>query len=576
MVTYNRALSFEELSNVERYLIKKWGVSNSMNYPTPRLSRPFAQTPAFTRRIEFPNDIAPCMLWLDAADSNTLVLDANNNVIRWLDKSGLQNDVCASLPAVSPAVPGPVYSNQTVTFSNNRMTVRNPQMTTENFRMNPGLTVSNHTFVAVHKPLIVDGNSIGNTGLFDFSLQSAATSNVSFPTMVGTTPRGWTWSAVPAISRTASPLVENSTTSNYNIITASIAFNRQTIYNNGVVQSDLFGNGIQAVVFNQSNAIMSIGRWGSNASNFYQGDVKEMFVFDRALGEYEIAYMESYLAKKWNLTHLLPSNHYAFRSTAIPPLVTTRFTPNTQAVMPIWLDAYSFASEYSNGQTITTNWSNQGVSNMTFVPSGTPTYLSNAYNGRPGIRMTGGTFAAASGLALDFNNHRTFIVASYDSDSSGNRHAVTLRTTTTTSPSQRMLVVGADGSLNSEMLNSGNGRAAIIYPPTRPPAGVPFMFESVTTDLNLGVAVNGITALTVVGAFAGFAGSTWQTVYLGRDYANAAATWRGNIHEIIMYAPRGNPVTEHVRLMTRAYLANKWGISNASWTPYSPYRGIGP
>ncbi len=575
MITYNRTLSFEELSNVERYLIKKWGVSNAMDYPVPSLNRPFAQTPAFARRSEFPNDIAPCMLWLDAADSNTLVLDSNNNVLRWLDKSGLQNDVCASVPAASPAVAGPVYSDQTVTFSNNRMTVRNPEVTMSNFRMLPGLTVANHTLMAVHKPLVTNASDTGNTGLFDFSIQSTSTSNVSFPTMVGTTPRGWTWSGNSLTSRTGSTLVENSTTSNYNIITASIGYLRQTVYNNGVIQSDFSGATINAFVFNASNSIMSIGRWGSNTSNFYQGDVKEMFVFDRALGEYEIAYIESYLAKKWNLTSLLPSNHFAFSSN-IPPIIATKFLPTTHGAVAVWLDAYSFSSNYSDGQTITTNWSNQGVSNMTFVPSGTPAYLSNAYNGRPGVRMTGGTFAADSGLALDFNNHRTFIVASYDSDSSGNRHAVSIRTTTTTSPSQRVLVVGTDGSLNSEMLNSTNGRAAITYGSVRPAAGVPFMFESITSDVNFAIAVNGALASNVVGSYVSFTGTTWQTVYLGRDYSNSTATWRGNIHEIIVYAPRLNPITEQLRHLTRSYLASKWGISNAAWTTYAPYKGIGP
>lgn len=576
MVTYNRALSPSELSNVERYLIKKWGVSNAMDYPIPTINRPFSQTPAFSRRVEFPNDIAPCMLWLDAADSNTLILDSNNNVLRWLDKSGLQNDVCASVPAVSPAVTGPVYSNQTVTFSNNRMTVRNTLTSSSNFRMFPGLTVANHTLMAVHKPLVVDASSTGNTGLFDFSIQSTSTSNVSFPTMVGTTPRGWTWSGGASVTRTTSPMVENSTTSNYNIITASIAYLRQTVYNNGVVQSDLSGQTITGFVFNASNSIMSIGRWGSNTSNFYQGDVKEMFVFDRALGEYEIAYMESYLAKKWNLTSLLPSNHFAFSSTAIPPLVTTKFSPNAYVDTPIWLDAYSFSSNHSNEQTITTNWPNLGIRDISISPTGTPTYLSNAYNGRPGVRMTGGTFVCASGISITSNAHQTFIVASYDSDSSGNRYALSYRTSSTTSPSHRALVVGTDGSLNSDVLGSTNARVGIAYGYTRPTPGVPFIVEVSGNENNVGISVNGSILSNAIGGFA-TGNTTYNTLYIGRDVStNAQASWRGNIHEIIVFPRPTVPVNEQLRQMTRSYLANKWGVSNASWTTYAPYKGIGP
>jgi len=575
IVTYNRALSPSELSNVERYLINKWGVSNAMNYPAPTLNRPFAQTPAFTRRIEFPHDIAPCMLWLDAADSNTLVLDASNNVLRWLDKSGLQNDVCASVPVVSPAVAGPVYSNQTVTFSNNRMTVRNPLMTTSNFRMFPGLTLANHTLMAVHKPLVTDVSNTGNTGLFDFSIQSTSTSNVSFPTMGGTTPRGWVWSGGANVNRTTSRMVENSVTSNYNIITASIAYVRQAVYNNGVIQSDLCGQTLIGFVFNASNSIMSIGRWGSNTSNFYQGDVKEMFVFDRALGEYEIAYMEAYLAKKWNLTSLLPSNHYAFNSAAVPPLVTTKFSPNAYVDTPIWLDAYSFSSNHSNEQTITTNWPNLGIRDISISPTGTPTYLSNAYNGRPGVRMTGGTFQCVTGINLISNAHQTFIVASYDSDSSGNRYALSYRTTSTTSPSHRVLVVGTDGSLNSEVVNSANAGIGTTRGYTRPTPGVPFMVEVSGNENNVGISVNGSILSNALTGFA-TGNTTYNALYIGRDYSNTAATWRGNIHEIIVFPRPTAPVNEQLRQMTRAYLANKWGVSNASWTTYAPYKGIGP
>lgn len=573
IATFNRALSFSEISNLEVYFFNKWGLSNIKTITTLNSNRPFSVYPAFSRSFQVPHDIKGCMLWLDAKDSNTIVLGLSNNVLRWLDKSGFQNDLSASFPPVSPAVGGPFYSNETVTFSNNRMTVRNPNMSTSNFRMYPGVVGFDHTLIALHKPLVTDASSTGNTGLFDFS-QGA--SNISFPTMTGTNPRGWTWSGNAAISRTASPLLENSVTTEYNIISASINTLRQTVYRNGVIQKDLCGASIANYTFNTTAAISSIGRFGSNNSNFYQGDVKELFVFDRALAQYEINQIEGYLALKWNLTNILPADHLVFGKM---PQVTTSFSPAASVLANVWLDATTFGSNYSDGETITTNWTNLGSNaSIAIVPSGTPTYRSNAYAGRPGIDMTGGTFAATTGLNTGTYTHQTFIVASYDVGSSGNRYAVTYRATVPSPPAHRVLAIGSDGSLNTEVLTSGGSRAGIvsIIPPS---AGTPFLVEVGTTNSNMGVSLNG-NVISNTTTFASIGTASYNLLFIGRDHSNTTPAWPGKIHEVIVFESSptsANPtipgvVNEYLRFKVRAYLANKWGIPNVLPT-YSPLKG---
>jgi hypothetical protein len=572
LVTYNRALSVPEVSNLEGYFFNKWGLSNVKTFTNLNSNRPFSAYPAFSRSFQVPHDIKGCMLWLDAKDSNTIELGLSNNVLRWYDKSGFQNDMSASFPAVSPAAAGPFYSNETVTFSNNRMTVRNPTMSASNFRMNPGVIAFDHTLIALHKPLTVTGNNEGNTGLFDFTL---GTSNISFPTVTGTTPRGWTWSTT-GVDRNTSPMLDNSVTTDYNIISASVSSLRQTVYRNGFVQKDLCGVSIGNFTFNTNATVSSIGRWGSNNSNFYQGDVKELFVFDRALGRYEINQIEGYLALKWNLTNLLPSDHIVFGKM---PAVTTSFSPTASVEASVWLDATTFGSNYSDGEIITTNWTNLGSNaSIAIVPSGTPTYRSNAYAGRPGIDMTGGTFAATTGLNLSLYYHQTFIVASYDVGSSGNRYAVTYRATIPSAPAHRVLAIGTDGSLNSEVLSSGGGRVGIvnIAPPS---AGAPFLIEIGGRDTDIGISLNGNTISNTT-AFTSIGSAAYNLLFIGRDHSNTTAAWPGKIHEIIAFDV--NPrfvnstipgyVSEYVRFKTRAYLANKWGIANLLPT-YSPHKG---
>lgn len=560
VVTYNRALSVPEISNLEAYFFNKWGLSNTKTFTRLNPNRPFSTYPAFSRSFQIPYDIPGCIFWLDAKDSNTIELGANNNVLRWLDKSGFQNDVSASIPAVSPAVDGPFYANETVTFSNNRMTVRNPTRGASNFIMNPPLVASNHTLIALHKPLTVTGNNQGNTGLFDFSvIGGPSNSNISFPTVTGTTPRGYTWGGNSNINRAGSTLLDNSVTTEYNMISASIQDGRQAVYRNGVVQRDLFGVPFTSYTFSATGAITSIGRWGFSNSNFYQGDVKELFIFSRALAQYEINQIEGYLAQKWNLRNLLPSNHMVFGRM---PSITTSFAAGVSTFVNVWLDATTFGSNYSDGETITTNWTNLGCNTtIAIVPRDSPVYRSNAYAGRPGVDTTLGTFSVASGLNVSSN--QTFIVASYDVGSSGNRYALTYRGSIASTTRHRVLAIASDNNLFSEVEGSNSARIGIvsISPPS---AGRPFLLETGITTTTLGISLNGNTVSNTITIPS--TGISFATMFIGRDHSTTTPAWPGRIHEIISYEFNLGGVTsglsEDLRLKTRAYLANKWGIAD--------------
>jgi hypothetical protein len=572
IILYDRALSFDEISNVSAYLTKKWGLSNAktIEYP-PSSNRSFVSSAAFTRPFQVPYDIGNCVLWLDAKDRSTLVLDANSNVLTWYDKSGWQNDISAGSSR-------PVYSNETLVFSNNFMTVRNPVVgATERWRFNPTFLARYHTIIALHKPLTTTGNNEGNTGLVDFSFGygSTNTRNISFPTMDGTTPRGYVNSMTASATRTVSTYLENSVTTEYNIITASIQSNRYTIYRNGVVQKDVSSVAAAADSFTGSTSLTSIGRWGFSNNTFYQGDVKEIMIFDRAISPFAVAQVEYYLAKKWGLTDLLPSNHLGF-SNAFP--MTTTISPPAMEEVALWVDAMSYTNEYSNNATITTNWSNWATVPSDVVPNGSPKFLSNAWQGRPGIDMTSGAFTTTFRADASLTNmyHQTFMVLSYNTGApASNRSAMFFRNTATTNPKHTVLQIRSlDASMISVVTNASaatSGTASVGPPPVA--AGSPFIYEiGQNTTFNMGWSTNGGTISNTT-SFTSLLGASYGWAGIGCDSGtDTTPTWNGNIHEIITFAVPPFDFNNQSRFQIRSYLARKWGLLGS--IPTYPDKGL--
>jgi hypothetical protein len=579
VITYNRALTWDEMSNVEAYIFRKWGISNTKTFTSEVLNTTF-NLGTFARTPQLPYDVTGCMLWLDAKDSTSIVLDSSGGVIRWRDKSGFQNDLSS---IVVTGISRPTYSNETVTFNSNRMDIRNPLQTSNNFTMYPGLTTTSHSFVALHKPLTITGSNTGNTSLFDFSVIGSATCNVSFPVMTGTTPRGWIWSGNTALNRSGSTLLENSVSTDYNIITASISSLRQRIFNNGVLQRDLSGQSIASYTFNTTAAVSAIGRFGKGNSLYYQGDVKELFVFDRALSLYEVQQMESYIATKWNLRQLLPPNHMVFSNVPVAIANTTPFafeSPN------IWLDALYFSSNHSNGQLITSDWKNWGNnSNIRFQAAGAR-YRSNLYRGRPGIDISTGGFWTPNGdMGLPDFNTLTFAVLSRSKDfGASGQWAITYCVSagfTRLDVSGPTFNIGgvydsgyaAMSNVTDVLLASGSDYTNMIGSRSSN-WNVPFLVEAYSSPSNLGIAVNG-NCIYDVSSWTSFGGGpnlNYMLIGRTRQTTNPPGPWPGNVHEIIMYENRTSP-SEDDKLKIRAYLINKWGLRDDIIPTYYPYKG---
>jgi hypothetical protein len=92
VILYRNALTTTQRQSIEGYLARKWGLT-SMYSALPSI-HPFSSIRPHLRTFQ-PSDIPGCQLWLDAADSSTLVL-SGSNVTQWNDKSGNGRNVSAS------------------------------------------------------------------------------------------------------------------------------------------------------------------------------------------------------------------------------------------------------------------------------------------------------------------------------------------------------------------------------------------------------------------------------------------------------------------------------------------------
>ena len=232
-----------------------------------------------TNAVLSPTNIATCQLWLDASDTSTLVLNANNQVQTWLDKSGIFNNatnvstnVFANTPYTNsnPNFSATAYGAQrTVSFyGTNRLNIDLTKITNSTFSimsvtmLNPTVTPNNDYWIGT--PFNNTDNTLHvgyrNTTQYTFAFY-ADDLNITTP------------GAIPLVA---------------SHIHAS---GSKAIYLNGV----LAGTGGSA---NLSGGVLqgTIGR--GNGQN-YHGDISEVLIYKTNLTEVQRIGVENYLANKW-------------------------------------------------------------------------------------------------------------------------------------------------------------------------------------------------------------------------------------------------------------------------------------
>jgi len=285
VMVFNSPLSTGQRQYLEGYLAWKWGITLAATHPY------FRSSPNINTLFFQPNQIVGLNLWLDGADPlNTGAAPANATAITtWFDKSPFM------LNAVGTASPTYVSSSSSITFNG----------TTQYYTIQYTGSPSTETAFMVVKfnnvntsQTIIGGTSnIANTRTFYLSggvlfLYKDNNAAIMSPTTVLTT---------------------NTFMYDYTYSTSAIAG-----YNNGIQDGSAGATAAFA-----TGASTRIGVNGTT-TQFLNGTVSEIVIFNRVLSQFERQTMEGYLSWKWGLQTNLPVSHPYF---SVQPTLLT-FSPS--------------------------------------------------------------------------------------------------------------------------------------------------------------------------------------------------------------------------------------------------------
>ena len=527
-----------------------------------------------------PDQISGLALWLDAADSST-VITSGNNVTAWNDKSGNGKNMIANA-----SFQRPIYSANSLNGNNSILFFRNAS--------NSFSILENTSFSFVTGSwtyLTVLRRNAANTTFQRFlsmaSVINGGDNNNSFSVNLNSTSLNNSFN----MERSGGSLAATFNTSNVclleNIVNGSLTnidtFNANTNY--------LFANGSQLT----SGAGLSVGatlsiahirygcttsRSGTNDGGFesLQGNIGEVLLFNRTLRRSELQQVESYLAWKWNLQRNLPTTHpyssipynayYGLvisnnniinKPENIQPLPVTipnniqpyNISPTQYTGCVLWLDALDSSTVGLSGTNITSLRDKS----------------SNAY-----------LFSNSTGFTYNVNKFNVTYPSFFSSSATSGRHLGSNVSVNFTQPLTVFVVCSkltdANGAYIFDGVNITN-RIAYYSARGRAFAGSEIGSGSINIISNPCVisviynTTNSITLLNGTQYSSGNVGtgSLATGLTLGSRYT-VTESWDGHICEMIFY---NSILSEQQRQQIEGYLAWKWNTQRSLATNHKFY-----
>jgi hypothetical protein len=528
ILIYDSILTTSQRQQVEGYLAHKWGL-----------------TPTYASNT--PLTIPGCQLWLDGADSSSLVL-SGSNVTQWNDKSGNGfNGTVVNASVGSPIAPS--Y----VTNSINGL----PAITMSGTSYFQGTTNVNGTvctsFFVGSCTFGTGGSSqqrllaIGELGLDDYSvaarcilLQVYSSGTKACPFRAG---------VFPTVT------IENSSINLYSVIfdgtNASIYLNGNTPVS--LASSGSFITNIYAVGSDAGTQFM--GGTSSLGTNCLVGKIGEILVYNTALTASQRQQVEGYLARKWgiSISATLPSPH-PFKS--FPP-ASLPFSPRNISGLQLWLDAADQGSMALSGSSVTV-WNDKSGNgyHMNTLPAsaswtGTAAYptIGTSMNGLQTVK-----FLAQSGLkqatTLDGVKNLFWVGRIAAPDGTAGPDAAPV-----------YFLLGHDTLYDwhgdfygSKFVTTGAAQSGI----TSATASLFTSDSNAVTNATFG-NVNMPSAPNV--SLLSVSGITGSTRYQGICYdRNIHPGWCGDLAEVLIYS---TALTTSQRQQVEGYLAQKWGLTGS-------------
>ena len=320
-----------------------------------------------------PTQISGCQLWLDAADTNSLV-SSGSNVSLWRDKSGSNNNATQNNLANQPTRGTQLNGLNVLNFTGSQPFFSLPTLTYTNITV---FTIfRNTTLRAYCSPLFL--------GPFFFFFTDGAGGNVYGTGRLGVNGEGVVTQAAAGI-----------TTQNYLLYSLNLTVAATDIVN-------FYINGSNLANFNgAASGGRSYYQVGStDAVGATTGFTAEIIVYNGVLNNIQRQQVEGYLAWKWGLQANLPLTH-PYKNSPIPPLLNPPRTlplalQNTTVVgwsprlipgLTVWLDAADTSTLSLTGTTVN-SWTSKASSLIANSVGGGAIVYSN-FNNFPGLYFNG-------------------------------------------------------------------------------------------------------------------------------------------------------------------------------------------
>ena len=515
-IQYSSELTTTQRQRVEDYLSRKWGIAITarpvLALPT---SHPFRLAPPVLRSF-VPVDIDGCSLWLDAADSTTVILASGTSAVtQWNDKSGNGRNATQATAGLRPT-----YTGTTISFSGStRLDMADA------FNMLSAVGKFYMIFVVERRgsanttTSFILGGDGGNAGIlfgylenvllkFRHSAATISDTDVTVPSWQNPDPlRIWSGGY------------------------------------NGTIR-DLFLNGNVGAsgsyvtpVTNWANA--RIG-FASIYNHYYLGTVHEIIIYNSYLPTPQRQQVEAYLANKWRLRGVTPATHLA----RISPGLSVQFSPISVASCALWLDGADTRTLTLSGSNVT-QWNDKSGNSNNAVGTVAPTYdAATKY-----VLFSGSLqhFTLPNGTFPFGNTPYSIFVVAYTRNAA-NPQWLLAGGTQTTNQGLGLLFYTVNAVWHSWWINEYRVDNSIV---NNTPAVINISYGTVRRTI-----VNGGTVTTNTPGAVRASPNTPN--YIGRVIGPTnAENFNGGLAECIVF---NSDVTTSQRRQVEGYLARKWGL----------------
>ncbi len=586
VIVYFSALSTAQRQQVEGYLAWKWGLQWALPTTHPYKSSPIAPLLNPLPYTDWtPLQISNCSLWLDAADTSTVLTNANG-VYQWTDKSGANKNAVQTTTGRYPSYTQKINGNRVITMSSS-----GTSMYVSNFTMNipPTVLVVFQRFGnggAYPQMFIEHGADVnGNPGFYissgnwdAFSVRTSTAWQQFRDTNLPTEGSGYTnaFNAVGSTFIYAGQLQPNLWRLNGSARTTTTTVNSGTVSGSLTTQLNI-GSRNQASLF----------------SDVY---FCEILFFNGNIPLASIQQAEGYLAWKWGLQGNLPSDH-PYKNSPVPLVLTAptiaprvlqnsslfSFQPIQISGCQVWLDAADpngNGTSLANGASVSTWVDKSGNGRNAVGNLGTGTYSTTGFNSRPTVQITASGNMASPIPAGSFSSGIVVFVIFQKTGANNSVDTIVTRTAPNSIPSPFDIYTGFLVANRTYRL-VGNGTdyrqatedTSVVSRRTSPTIWSVAIFS--TSPSNWSETVDGTStsySITQSTVGTGNYGDNATFLYIGTRGDNFTKM-TGNISEIIAY--NASSFSTAQRQQVEGYLAWKWGLQ-ANLPSTHPFKSAPP